>query len=604
MSIKDMQDQTFSAASIEDWKQKSEESLKGRKVETLEKNTFEHIKLKPLYTRQDQQPVSQFPARSDFRRGIFPLGYVSEDWKVAQKVETDGRLKEALKIAFEKGQTAISFDVEEKYLSQIKDLEEYHGKYPYSLNAFENQPKLLKEISKFQAAKEGNGFIGMDPMALLAEKGLAKDTISEIYSDFYNTVEQAATALPNIQTILVDTTVYHNGGANAVQELAIALSTGVQHIEELSKRGLPLDTILSKLVFQFSIGSNFFMEVAKLRAARVLWNKVTEAYEVEENKRGMVISAVTSRFTKTVYDPYVNMLRAGNEAFAAVLGGIQYLHVSPFNEPEGKASAFSNRIARNTQLILKEETHLTKTVDPAGGSWYVEQLTNELVDKAWELFLVIDEKGGMVEALKEGFIQSSIKRVREQREDAIAHRKQTIVGTNRYADLQGHSLQVQKNTQEKEIGFIEPIPQTRLSEIYESLRERANRIKPVVGLITLGNLKSHKARVDFMTGFLAPGGIEGDASGEVNSTDDALRFVEKTNYKHFFICGSNDQYAESGLHMVKKLKEVYPQTHLYLAGIPVDKDNWEGIRDFIHVKSNCYETLSSLLNELEVDTDE
>lgn len=599
-----MREQTFPAVSIEDWKQKSEESLKGRKLETLEKNTFENIKLKPLYTKADQQPASQFPAQSDFRRGIEPLGYVTQGWKVAQKLHLDQDLQVTLANAFEKGQSAISFEVEENYLSQLKALQEFHGKYPYSLNAKEHQATLLSTISEFPSANKGYGFIGKDPVAIISEKGLAADTLAQIYDDFANTVVEAHQALPNIKTILVDTTTFHNGGANAVQELAIAVSTGVQHIEELSVRGVSLDTILSKLVFQFSIGSNFFMEVAKLRAARIIWSRITEAYGVEEDKRGMVISAVTSQFTKTVHDPYVNMLRAGNEAFAAVLGGIQYLHVSPFNEPEGKATAFSDRIARNTQLILKEEAHLTKTVDPAGGSWYVELLTTELAEKAWELFLTIEEKGGVLEGLKQGFIQTEISSVREKREEAIAKRKQTIVGTNKYADLQGESLQVPLVGQEKETGFIAPIPQMRLSQSYESLRERAKKIKPVVGLITLGSLKSHKARADFMTGFFAPGGIKVELSGEVHNADEALTFIEKTNYKHYCICGTNELYEEVGNHMVKKLKEAYPQIQLYLAGMPDDKENWEGIQDFIHVKSNCYETISSILDELEVGENE
>lgn len=607
MGINEMREQSFPTVSLEDWKKKSEESLKGESVETLGKNTFENIKLKPLYTHEDDYSTSQFPAQGDFRRGITTLGYISRHWEVAQKLSLqEGTLRESLSSALTKGQTAISFDVNEDILSQLGDLEEFQGDYPFSLNAKEFQEKLISGIEGFASSYQAKGYIGKDPLSLLAERGASEDRTTNEYNNLYTTVERAAKTLPQLRTILVDTTPYHNGGANAVQELAIAMATGVHHIEELKSRGLTIETILAKLVFQFSIGSNFFMELSKLRAARVLWKKVTEAYEVAEDLQGMIISASTSSFTKTVNDPYVNMLRSGNEAFAAVLGGVQYLHVSPFNEPEGKDTAFSERIARNTQLILSEEANLTKTIDPAGGSWYVEHLTTELAEKAWELFLLMDDKGGMVEVLKDGWIHSEIANVRQKRNEAISTRKQTIVGTNKYADLQGDSLKVSDGIK-TEIGFINPIPQNRLSEPYELLRNKAKQLTtPVIGLVTLGSLKSHKARTDFITGFLAPGGISGVISGEINSTDEARAFIDKTNYRHYCLCGSDDVYEISGLKLIQQLKDIYPDKKFYLAGLPKETETWlrAGISGFVHVKSNCLETLSTLLEEMEVKIDE
>lgn len=612
MGINEMKSVSFPQTSIEDWEKKSEESLKGRKVESLSKTTFENIKLKPLYTNEDQSEISQFPGQADFRRGSTTLGYLSQDWKVAQRLRIQkDTLKDSLAEAFDKGQSAISFEVDGDVLTQISNLEEFHGKFPYSINAKEFHSRIIDEISKFSTAEEGNGFIARDPLALFVETGLVKDTVEEEYTALFNAVKKATISLPNIRTVLVDTVPYHNGGANAVQELAIAISTAIQHMEELSNRGLSHDEILSKLVFQFSIGSNFFMELSKLRAARLIWDKTIEAYRGEQGKSEMVISASTSYFTKTIYDPYVNLLRAGNEAFSAVLGGIKYLHVTPFNEPEQNFSELSNRIARNTQLILKEEAHLSKTVDPAGGSWYVEHLTTELAEKAWALFLEIEDNGGIVEALKKGWIQSEIANVREKRQAAVATRKQTIVGTNKYADLKGTALEIHGETQGSKDGFIKAIPQVRLSQPYETLRKRSSHLKkqgkePVVGLLTLGALKSHKARTDFITGFLSPGGIEGKPSEEIHNINDAIGFINSTGYQHYCICGSNDQYEELGLELVKEIKAMNPDKKLYLAGIPDNKEQWNGIgiNDFIHVKSNCYDTLASLLDDMEVEANE
>ncbi len=605
----EMREQSFPKVSIKNWVEKSEQSMKGKKIESLEKDTYEQIRLKPLYMQNDQEEVSQFPAQSDFRRGAYSLGYLSNQWKVAQKLTIDKNLNEQLYKAISKGQTALSFEINESVLAKVEELEEELLRYPFSINAKEYHHEFLKKIQSLPHSGKCYGYIGIDPVALLAEKGI--DRIEEGYQQMFEAINNSLTSLPRIRTILVDTVPYHNGGAHAVQELAIAISTGVQHIEKLAEFGLSIKTLVSKIVFQFSIGANFFMELAKLRAARVLWDMVTKAYGVDEEERGMIISATTSRFTKTLYDPYVNMLRAGSEAFAAVLGGIQYLHVSPFNEPEGKETAFSDRIARNTQLILRDESHLAKTIDPAGGSWYVESLTTELVEKAWELFLAIDEKGGIVEVLKQGWIQTEIAKVRKRREEAIATRQQAIVGTNKYVDLQGESL---KNVQVSGVQHraeFPPIPQGRLSESYEELRFSAQKLKKqgvdlAVGLLTLGELKSHKLRTDFANGFLAPAGIEGKMSTEIHAITHALEFVRETGYKHYCLCGSNEQYASFGIELAQNIKTAFPHVHLYVVGLPEERESWEkvGIAGFIHLKSNCYQTLATILANLEVGIDD
>lgn len=615
MSIKEMSQISFPVPAMEEWKEKGEAMLKGKPIDSLVTETFEGITLKPLYTKEDQnlQEISQYPGQADYRRGISPVG---NEWEVAQQITADNaeNLKELLVSAFDRGQTTVSFEGSEKLVPGLEAvLKEFHGQYPYSVNGKDIHGVLIELLAGLPGAEEGKGFVAADPVALLAEKGAEKDNIKEMYDEFCESVKKASEKLPQIRTILCDTTPYHNGGANAVQELAVALSTAVCHIEQLKERGLPAEEALSKFVFQFSIGANFFMELAKLRAARVLWSKVAEAYGADEEQQKMIISARTSQFTKTVYDPYVNMLRAGSEAFAAVLGGVQYLHVSPYNEPEGKETEFSGRIARNTQLILKEESLLTKTVDPAGGSWYVEHLTNELAENAWELFLEIEDKGGILEVLKSGWLQEQIAGVMEKRRNAIFTRKQTIVGTNRYATLQDEPLHVTFADEEPATGsgegaFIAAIPQERLAEPYERLREKAVRLaekgaKLTVGLITLGTLKEYKPRMDFATGFFAPGGIGTEESGSLETVEEALDFIGKSGFTHYCICGSNEWYENLGTGFVKTLKEKYPDRKIYLAGLPENQQEWvdSGIDGFIHLKSNCYETLAALLAEMGVE---
>lgn len=611
--------ETFPPTTAEEWIKKAEESLDGKTVETLSRNTYENIKLKPLYFREDliNQTVSQYPGFPDYRRGIHPLGYVTNEWKVAQTItaQNSQELNDKLISAFQKGQTAISFEVTEHLIKDLPNsLRNLYKTYPFSLNAQEYHTDVLTVIAELvekQGSKEEvTGYIAADPIANTAQIGHSFEKITAVYDQYVKTIRKAAETLPNVKTILVDTTIYHNGGANAVQELAIALAAGVHHVRMLTERGLSLELLFSKLVFKFSVGANFFMEIAKFRAAKLLWGKIAEAYGVDAELQKMVLTAETSIFTKTKYDPYVNLLRAGNEAFAAVIGGIQYLHVSPFNEPEGAATAFSDRIARNTQLILKEEALLNKTVDPAGGSYYIESLTNELAEKAWELFLEIDEQGGIVKALLSNWLQEQILAVKAKRFHDAFTRKQSIIGTNIYASIEEQPLQAAAQVQAQKNGQIpQSLTKERLSEPFEKLREKSERIKrimgsiPAVGLICLGELKEHKARADFIAGFLAPGGIKAVKSEGIQTVKAARAFIENTLYRHYCICGSNRQYEEVGTELVKQLKKDMPNFTLYVAGIPEYQSRWTdaGIQQFIHMKSNCYDTLLSILQEMEVE---
>ncbi len=604
----------FPQQSIDDWEQSAEKALKGKSIESLSRNTYENIKLKPLYSKEDLTTgaLSQYPGAEDFRRGSYAAGYLSEEWKVAQKISASSSedLADKLLAATNKGQTAIAFEPEllknpEKISVAVGELYE---KYPFSVDAGTNQHLLIAGLGAVKEREKVSGYIAADPLAIAAADSLNDRSIDELYENLNETVSVAAENLPSLKTIMVNSAVYHNGGANAVQELAFSLAAGVNHLQYFLEKGKSTEEMLSKMVFKFAVGSNFFMEIAKLRAARVLWGKVAEAYGAEGDSKKMVISAETSFFTKSAYDSYVNMLRAGNEAFAAVLGGVQYLHVSPYNDPEGSQSPFSERIARNTQLILMEEAHLLKVSDPAGGSWYIEHLTNELISKSWELFLEIEEQGGMADALQTGWVQDQISQVLEKKKKDVHTRKQSIIGTNIYANPDEKPLQAEMETVQNSRSDLKPILQVRLSESFEGLRSLSERLKgkgirPEAGLICLGALKDHKARADFISGFLAPGGVDAVKSGSVYNPEDAEAFIQKTNCRHYFICGSNEQYESMAVPLIKQLIQAFPAAAIYLAGLPEDrkKDEYNnaGISGYIHVKSDCYETLLNMLNEME-----
>jgi methylmalonyl-CoA mutase len=619
MSVEKIQNQDFSLKTKDDWKVKAEESLKGKSVESLKSNTYENIILQPLYSREDQQKAPDFPGGSDFRRGIDPLGFVTNDWKVAQRISYHSidELKEKLHAGVVKGQTALSFEVSEVLFESKETIDGVLGdlpsNFPFSINGKGMQSALLAVLAESETIpNQVSGYVGSDPLSLFAEEGFIEE---DIFKGWMEDIKLANLKLPNLRTVLINTSTYHQGGANAIQELGIAAATGTFYLQLLLDNGMKLDDVLTKMIFQFSIGSNFFMELAKMRAARILWNKITQVYGADTKNRGMQIAAETSSFTKTVYDPHVNILRAGNEAFAAVLGGVQYLHVTPFDYETG-GSQLSERIARNTQNILKEEASLQKVVDPAGGSWYVEALTTELAEKAWQYFQQIESKGGMLEALKTGWLQDEIASVNENRKRDIYFRKQSIVGTNVYANIDESAACAKERTPDRYLGQvtssiqIKAIVNTRLSEPYENLRriseeiERKSGTKPQVGMICLGELKHYKPRLDFMKGFLAAGGLQAVESGTITSLEQAKQFILSQKTKYLCICGSNDQYESEGHGILSALKKEFPDIIFYLAGLP-DKDvhrQWmnEGVKQFIHIKSNCYETLASVLSSMEV----
>ncbi|MCM3586404.1 methylmalonyl-CoA mutase family protein [Mesobacillus maritimus] len=616
MKLDQMKTTSFPIQTLDNWAEKAKESLKGREVSSLSKVTYENITLKPLYTKEDidVKSISQYPGASNYSRGIAAGGYQAKSWHIANKLgyETLEQLEQKAELAFSAGQTALAFEVKEQLFAEKEKLANFIKKYselgPLNIYTKEHFSSFIQVIAEIQK-ETGNvtGIIGTDLIADAAVKGSI--TTNEV-EEWFDMVKQMDKTLPNVKTVPINTSPYHNSGANAVQELGIALATGVYYIQRLLDNGWKIEDALKKVLFHFSIGSNFFMETAKLRAARIIWDKAMEAYGAEKDARKMVTSAETSNFTKTVFDPYVNLLRAGNEAFSAVLGGVQFLSVSPLDEVTGKTTSFSERIARNTQLILKAESHLEKVTDPAGGSWYIESLTKELAEKAWEFFLEIEDQGGMIEALKANWLQNVLSEVRTKKNHDVFTRKHSIIGTNVYANL-AEKVVVGNPMQPLPAGdTFEPLSVKRLAEPYEQLRFRAIDIerrsgeKPKVGLICLGELKQHKARADFMTSFLASGGIEVVNSGAMKDVESAKEFVEKSSLTQFCICGANSQYDENGLQIIKEITESFPKVRLALAGVPDEdmktKYSQAGIKQYYTMKSNQFETLSQLLEELEV----
>ena len=459
----------FAHPTADEWQAAAVDSLGGQPFEKLISPSYEGIPIRPLYRRKDTAGLSftgTVPGRPPYVRGRAAIGSLRLGWGIAQALGL-GRpaaFNRALLADLERGQTALTlrldvptraaFDPDAAApdevgrdglsLATADDVADaLRGVILSGLSLLAHTGATVVPLLAALAARqrradlptaELTGCVAADPLGVLAEEGALPLPLDEAYNQMAQAARWAADAAPGLATVAIRVDIYHDTGANAVQELAYTLATGVAYLRALTERGLDTDTATRAIHCHFAIGGRFFMEVAKLRAARLLWAQVIEAFGGDDESAELTIHAHTARRNKTAIDPHVNMLRATTEALAAAVGGADTLCVAPFDEPLGAPDDFSRRIARNVQIILQQESHLTNLIDPAGGSYAVETLTDQLAHEAWALFQEIERQGGMAAALENGFVQSSIAAVAGKRTAALAKRRDVLVGVNQFAN--------------------------------------------------------------------------------------------------------------------------------------------------------------------------
>ena len=459
----------FPIPTYDEWKEKVEKDLKGASFEKkLITKTIEGIELQPIYTRKSLEQHSHqnlFPGNGS-TRGTNSSGYFISEWLINQRIElADAKeFNSALKDALDRGQNSIyiSLDKASKLgLDADYAKTEDVGNGGLSISGLSSFSRALKDIdiikypifisSGFSSVpfisilaaycKENNidiskvsGSVEADPIGYWALEGELPVPLNSAISGLKTSLDWKLKNAPSMRTINVSSLPYINSGANAVQELAYILATSAEYIRKLIELGADINNIAQNIKVTLGIGSSFFTEVSKFRAVKLLWKNLISAFGGNEDSQNINIFAVSAHFNKTLFDPYVNMLRTTTETFSAIVGGIDSLQISPFDSVFSTPDSFSRRISRNTQIILKEEAHFGNTIDVAGGSYYVEHLTEELAIKAWGKFQQIEKNGGMIESLKNNFIQNGIDEVYQERAKSIAKRKSKIVGTNMYAN--------------------------------------------------------------------------------------------------------------------------------------------------------------------------
>lgn len=600
----------FPAVSTQEWMDKITVDLKGADYEKrLVWKTYEGFKVKPFYRQEDLEGLKTtegLPGQFPYLRGNKKndnTWFIRQDIQVDNPEEANAKALDLLN----KGIDSLGFKIKGKDVSEefihtlLKDI--CCECIELNFKTCQRQTvKLARFVTQYfkekgYAPEKLQGSFNFDPIGKMLKKG--KDR-SELIPTAKELIE-ILTPYPSFRCIAVNSLQLNNAGAYIYQELGYALAWGNQYLACMTEAGVPVDTAAQKIKFNFGISSNYFMEIAKFRAARLLWAQIVNEYKPScLCACQMIAHAETSHFNLTLFDAHVNLLRTQTEAMSAALAGVDSMTVTPFDQAYESPNEFSERIARNQQLLLKEEAHLNRIVDPAAGSYYIENLTVSIAKQAWELFLQVEEEGGMTEAVKAGRIQEAVNGSNKARHEAVSKRKEILLGTNQYpnfTELAGEKSPLTSacccgNENEESDTEFAALNTDRAASEFEALRLQTEHSgkRPKAFMLTIGNLAMRQARAQFSCNFLACAGYEVIDNLGFPSVEEGVKAAINAQADIIVLCSSDDEYAE---YAIPAFQEVNGRALFIVAGAPACMDDLKaaGIENFIHVRCNVLETL-------------
>ena len=599
----------FPPITTKQWEEKIIADLKGADYEKkLIWKTTEGINVKPYYRAEYLEQLEYLnvpPAEYPFVR----CTKTNNNWEIRQDIEEQNpeRANIIAVNAISRGAEGIGFNAKEvftaddlKVLLRNIDLSSISIHFTSAVSYTLLCDLFIKEIQhqKIDLSKVKGSF-NFDPLGYFLMYGKFYKTSENNFTEAADLIKNINTNLPGFNSININAQFFHNGGGSIVQEIAFGLSSANEYLVQLTGKGLNVDEVAPKIQFVFSIGSNYFMEIAKLRAARLLWAKIVEQYKpVSQASMKCYIHTVTSEWNKSTYDLHVNMLRNTTEAMSAAIGGCDSMTVNPFDNTIKKTDEFSERNSRNTQLILKNECYLDKIVDPSAGSYYIESLTDSIAESVWKIFLEIEDKGGFIKSAESGYIKDEIEKTCQKRDMDIATRRQIILGTNQHPNLKENILD--KMTPHSDLSKLGGLKQYRGAQAFEALRlsteafEKDGHKRPAVFLFTYGNLAMRKARAGFTTNFFGCAGYKIIDNTGFKSVEDGVAAAIQSEAEIIVFCSSDDEYADLVPQACKLLKKSREDIRIVVAGNPVqlvDILKQSGVDDFIHVRSNLLDTL-------------
>ena len=613
----------FAAPTTQEWLDKIQVDLKGADFQKrLVWRTNEGFNVQPFYRREDLANLKTpdaLPGEFPFVRGNKKD---SNAWYVRQNVVVGEDPKAANAKALDilnKGIDSLGFHIPGKMVSKetVETLLDQILCDVVEVN-FATCPRHAVELAEILVAyfaekgydkQKVVGSIEWDPMQKMVMKG--KDVTPVLA--FGPKLVEVLKEYPNFRCIAVSTDALNNAGAYIVQELGYALAWGNEYLQQLVDAGVDADLAAQSIKFNMGVSENYFMEIAKFRAARLLWAQIVKQYEPKSDEAcKMCVNATTSKYNQTLFDSYVNLLRSQTEAMSAALGGIHSMVVTPFDAPYEQATDFSERIARNQQLLIKEESHFDRIVDPSAGSYYIEHLTDALATEAWKIFLKVEEEGGFLAAVKAGTVQDDINATNVKRHGDAAKRKEFLLGTNQFPNFTEKSEGKRAQAcgcccghADAEEPAFKAIESTRLAADFEDLRIHTEektavstgRQVPTAFMLTIGNLAMRQARAQFSCNFLACAGYKVIDNLGFKTVEEGVDAAREARADIVVICASDDEYAE---YAIPAFKYLNGRAMFVVAGAPACMDDLKaaGIENFIHVKCNVLETLKEYNQKL------
>ena len=599
--------QEFVSPTKQEWLDKIQVDLKGADFQKrLVWRTNEGFNVQPFYRREDVEKLQTpdaLPGEFPFVRGNKKL---DNEWYVRQNISADtaeAANAKALDV-LNKGITSLGFKIPANDLSKsyvetlLKDI--HCDCVELNFSTCKRHSVELAEILVDYFNEKGYSkdaivaSIDWDPMEKIVMKGKNVESLLPLAKKMIEVVKD----FPHFRVITVNAVSLNNSGAYIVQELGYALAWGAEYIQQLVDLGVEPTLAATKLKFNMGVSENYFMEIAKFRAGRLLWAEIVKQFEPTcDCACKMIVNAETSKYNMTLFDAYVNMLRSQTETMSAALAGVHSIVVTPFDAAYETPNDFSERIARNQQLLLKEECHFATVVDPSAGSYYIEELTKNLSEEAWKIFLSVEEEGGFLAAIKAGTVQDAINATNEKRHLHVAQRREFLLGTNQFPNFIETSEGKEPVTkccgcQDQAPAEYKAIISTRLGADFENLRlstERASK-QPVAFMVTIGNLVWRQARAQFSTNFLACAGYKVIDNLGFKSVEEGIDKALEAGADIVVLCSSDDEYAEYAIPAYKYLDG---RAIFVVAGAPACAEELKaaGIENFIHVKVNQLETL-------------
>ncbi len=663
----------FPNPSLETWRKLVDRDLAGAPFEKKLVKKIAGVDVRPLYVKVDAVDGTGLPGFAPFTRGDWALGGAEMGWDVRAEIvhaEPEAAAKSILEQL--NGEASSLFLVLDRAAragssehgaqgAAIENLAELEKVFPQEVMidkiglAFDAGATALPVAAGVVALANKRrvnpsalaGSLGIDPIGTLAKYGSLPNGLDTALADAAEVARFTSESSPRLRALVVDTTGYNEAGADAAVEIALALATGVEYLRALTKAGLGIDEAAKQISFRVSVGRDFFVEIAKLRAARRAWARVVAASGGSAEAQAFVVHARTSRRTKTQRDPWVNLLRGTAESFAAAVAGADAITTASFDAEIGEPDEFALRMARNTQHLLQHESNLHRVVDPAGGSWYVEQVTEELAQRGWQRFQALERQGGIVRALFEGSLQQELKSQLEAERTQVEQRKLAITGVNEFpfageapversqgdaskagarakaaADRSSFALSgldTQPGARfktailavERGASFsavraalsggdparVTPLLRERLSQPFETLRDRAERgTRPKAFLANLGPIPEHKARAGYAQNFMEAGGFQVLSNDGFASAEEAAQAFKASGAEVAVLCSSDAVYAELAEPAAQALRGV--ARAVVYAGAPGEREaalKAAGVTDFIFMGTNAVEVLRSLL---------